>query len=149
MQIKVLWNPSVRYKCITRPQCIFLHLEYITYIWAIILCPVLAFCLKTSRLGLTKVKIIAFTNENTFPWCSISHTGPIYPSLLEKFFWLSESFLKAIKALTQIMQNSCSDNINVPCIKKHIKIIQAAMQMHPAETTSLKGNFFDKEPPQQ
>ena len=47
------------------------------------------------------------------------------------------------------MQNSCSDNINGPCIKKHIKIIQAAMQMYPAEKTSLKGNFFDKEAPQQ
>lgn len=47
------------------------------------------------------------------------------------------------------MQNSCSDNINVPCIKKHIKIIQAAMQIYPAEKTSLKGNFFDKEAAQQ
>ena len=47
------------------------------------------------------------------------------------------------------MQNSCSDNIKVPCIEKHIKIIQAGMQMYPAEKTSLKGHFFDKEAPQQ
>lgn len=80
------------------PQCLFPGSKCITYLQAIILWPVLVFCLKTSRLDLIKVKIITFTSENTLLIVTFSYWAHL-PITQTKILLAFRIILKSHKEL--------------------------------------------------